>query len=213
MEFLQGIGLQLVHVTDSHARSTRTFDGREHGHLGSQGARADRTRIRNRLTLLFDGVNDQRDLVILDHVHDVRATFANLVDDSHRAHPGLLQIIRRSLRRDDLETHLDKFARHIDSLGPIGLLDADKGRARRRQARASRKLALDESLGEGLADPHHLARGLHLRAEDRIDARELVERENGFLDRVVRRHDLVGHPLGSQALTRHAARCDLRERQ
>ena len=43
------------------------------------------------------------------------------------------------------------------------------------------------------AGAHHLAGRAHLRAEDRVDAGELVEREDRFLDREVRRDHLAAH--------------------
>src|SRR5712691_6886604 len=50
----------------------------------------------------------------------------------------------------------------------------------------ARALRFQKRLGEGPADAHRLADGLHLCAEGSLCARELLEREAGELD-----HDIV----------------------
>src|SRR6266545_2834243 len=58
---------------------------------------------------------------------------------------------------------------------------------RSREESPGREHALVEGAREGVADPHHLPGRPHLRAEDRVDTGELVEREHALLDRDVTR--------------------------
>src|SRR5213079_1936599 len=58
------------------------------------------------------------------------------------------------------------------------------------EGRLETALGLDERLSERAADAYRLADGLHLRAETRVGAGELLEREPRDLDDdVVRRHE------------------------
>ena len=61
----------------------------------------------------------------------------------------------------------------------------------RRRLDAAGFLRARQRRAEVAAHAHHLAGRAHFRAEDRVDALELGEREDRFLDRVVVRHDLL----------------------
>src|ERR1700722_7300965 len=73
-------------------------------------------------------------------------------------------------------------------------------------------LGLRIGLTEGIAGPHDLARGFHLRPEDGIGLGELDEREHRFLDREILGNALGGLPLLGEGLAGHHARGHLGER-
>ena len=82
----------------------------------------------------------------------------------------------------------------------------------REQGDARGGLRLPERGREVARDAHHLAGGLHLRAEHGVGAGEPCERQHRLLDRdVVGRR--AGHVLVGQALAQHQAAGDLRERR
>ena len=85
-------------------------------------------------------------------------------------------------RGEDREAEVDQIARHLHGGELVAVAHADEGLALGRQLDAGGELRLDERFAEGLADTHHFAGGLHLGAEDRVDARETGEREDRFLD-------------------------------
>jgi hypothetical protein len=74
------------------------------------------------------------------------------------------------------------------------------------QAHAGRQLALDEGLGKAESNSHHLAGRLHFGPENGIDAAELGEGKNRFLDReIIRDHFLVTPWLASDCPTMQRA--------
>ena len=75
-------------------------NGREGGHARQQRAGADRARIGNRVAALLHCVDDHGDLVVLDHVHDVRATFGHFIDHRHWNTGGLDRTAYRILDFD-----------------------------------------------------------------------------------------------------------------
>ena len=72
----------------------------------------------------------------------------------------------------------------------IAIFDTDKGAARGRQFHARTHLRLHESLGEGLAHPHHFTGRFHLRPQDGVDSRKFHKRKDRLFHREVRRRDL-----------------------
>src|SRR3954465_8784484 len=78
VKILQAIDLDFLEVVDGFARRHRTGDGRVIGDLARHRLASDRTRLADRL-LAFGGVHDEADLVVLDHVDDVRPSLAHLV--------------------------------------------------------------------------------------------------------------------------------------
>src|SRR5690606_4691939 len=71
-----------------HADSLTTGQGRGGVHLVLQRIAANGIGVRDRLTT-FGGVDHQTDLVVLDHVDDVRTTFGDLVHPTYRQTGGL----------------------------------------------------------------------------------------------------------------------------
>ena len=71
---------------------------------------------------------------------------------------------------------------------------------------------LRERFGEAVAHAHHFAGRFHFRAENRIRAGKLVEREHRFFDADVVRDDLAGEALRFERRSGHAARRNFRQR-
>ena len=130
---------------------------------------------------VLDGVDDELDLAVLDHVDDVRPALGDLVDRACTARPAL-EHRRGAARGDEREAELDQVARDLDRGGLSASRTLRNALARRcGSLHAGGELRLDERLAEGLAHAHHLAGRLHLRAEDGVHARELDEREHASL--------------------------------
>ena len=102
---------------------------------------------------------------------------------------------------DELEPDLVELVGDLYGQGLVGVLDAHKGSAARRQAAYSGDLGLGEGPFEGGVDAHHLAGGFHLRAEDGIDPRELDKGKYSLLDGVMA---WGGDPLQPQFFQRGA---------
>ena len=84
VQFLDRINLEVIHVLHALYRGLRTGNGGEGGDPGQQGRGANLPRVSNRIAPLFDRIDDQRDLVVFDHVHHMRSAFGDFVhrDDS-----------------------------------------------------------------------------------------------------------------------------------
>src|SRR5262245_35919864 len=85
---------------------------------------ANRVRLADGL-LALGRVNDQRELAVLDHVDDVRATFADLVDALTR-HAAIGERLRGAARRHDLEAAGDEHLAELDDTGLVAITDADE---------------------------------------------------------------------------------------
>lgn len=87
----------------------------------------------------------------------------------------------------------------VDGLLLVAVVHGDEHGARKRQHRLRGLLGLEERLAEVAGQAQDLAGRAHLGAEDGIDLREHVEREDGFLDAVVREGLLAqfGHGAGT----------------
>ncbi len=170
-------------------------DGGEGGHPGQQRRGADVARVGDRVAALFHGVDHQRDLVVLDHVHDVRAAFRDLVDRRAPATPAALMaaavpLVATSSKPSSTPAHAPlPTARGLSlfltvDAGPCptrGRLGAGAQLALRRRLRR-------RSCPRPSTSPVDFISG----AEDGVHARELDEREHGFLDAEVRRHHFRG---------------------
>ena len=189
VQVLQAVDLHLVEVIERLAGRERRGQGRVVGDAAVHRLAADGVGLADRL-LALGGVDDQVDLVVLDHVDDVRAALAHLVD-APAGDAG-----RRRARAPCRSVATSSKPRAISvcasgtAAGLVAIAHADQAHAVARQHHARGALRLRIGLAEGAAGAHDLAGRLHLRAEDRIGLRELAEREHRFLDRVVRRHAL-----------------------
>ena len=111
------------------------------------------------------------------------------------------QVVGGAARADQAEAAAHQALRDRQQAGLVGIRHADEGGALERQDRAGAELGLGEGDAEVAVDAHHLAGRLHLRTEQRVDAGELGEREDRFLDGDVGRDD-----LGGEARDRAASR-------
>src|ERR1700730_4043830 len=101
MQILQAIDFNLVEMIERLAGSEARGERRVIRHTPIHRLPADRIRLPDGL-LAFGSVDDEIDLVVLDHVHDMRPSLANLVDTTtHNA--CLSQRSRRPLRGEYLE--------------------------------------------------------------------------------------------------------------
>ena len=82
----------------------------------------------------FGGVDDQRDLVVLDHVDDVRTALAHLVD-ALAGQARCLDHLRRAVGGDDVEAARDQSPRHLHGTGLVALAHAEQRPALARQRR------------------------------------------------------------------------------
>ena len=113
------------------AGGATALDGGEQRDLGADGGGTDRARVGYRRTLFFHRVDDQHDLAVLDHVHDVRPALGHLVHHADR-NPGRFYGTAGAARGDQGEAQCMQFARNLDRLGPVRRLDAEEDLARLR---------------------------------------------------------------------------------
>lgn len=113
---------------------------------------------------------------------------------------------------DDIETHaVEQFA-EFDRRFLVALAHAQQRRALPWQDDTGSELGLGIGFTERPADTHNLTGRFHFRPKYRIAARELDEREDGFLDRKIFWHALISVTLFRQCLTNHDFRRDFCER-
>src|SRR5690606_20908778 len=136
--------------------------------------------------------------------NNVRTSFEHLVDRRH-GNTGGFNSGGRTLGGNQVETDLRQVTRHVDGCLLVDFAYRNKRRALARQAIAGTQCRLAERLGKGGANAHYLTGGFHFRAEDRVDFRELVEREHRFLDVELLRNDFAGEVLVCQRSAGHAA--------
>ena len=106
VQVLQPIHDHVIEMVEGVASGLGRCQRRVVRHFVVHGLASDRMRLADRLFAL-GRVDDQADLAVLDHVHDVRAALAHLVDAAAR-HAALGERLRRPARRDDLEAALDE---------------------------------------------------------------------------------------------------------
>ena len=168
-------------------------------------------RIGNGVSALFDRVDDQHNFVVLDHVHNVWAAFGHLVHRGTR-HACGLNSRSRALGGHQLKALGHQLAGHFDGTHLVVVFHRNEDLARRRtvgfggarQLGACTQLALHKGFAKSLAHAHDFARGLHLWAKDRIDARELHEWEHRFFHAEIGGRDFFGDALRCQRLSCHA---------
>ena len=166
-------------------------DGGEVRHAALERAAADRERVQVRAEALRR-VDHHGDLPALNRVDAVRAALGDLVDRL-----DLQAVLRADTRPCRCVATSVKPARaRRCAVGSTAALSSSRTLMKTaplgRQDRAGGDLRLGEGGAEGRVDAHHLAGRLHLRAEQRVDAGELGEREHRLLHRDVRRNDLRG---------------------
>ena len=131
----------------------------------------------------------------------------SVADAAHGAarDAGLLDDVSSTRGRHEREARLVELVGADDGLGLVALAHRDEHGAAFGEPGACGELASEERLAEVTAHAHHFARRAHFRPEDRVDAEELGERENGLLDAHVARRHLEVHALFGERLARHYA--------
>ena len=150
---LNRIHHKLAQIADTFRRRLGAPDRCIHRHPRLQTGGANRTRVVNRAALFFNRVDDQGNLVVLDHVNDMRTTFGYFVH-RHYWQAGSFDGMRRATRGDQMETSFVQMTGDFDGLGLVTVLDRQENLARRRQLDAGRQLRLDEGFGKSDADAH-----------------------------------------------------------
>ena len=121
-------------------------------------------------------------IVVVDNlVRDVRTALVDLVDDVD-VEAVRAQVGSRAPRRHKAESEIRQVPRDGQQVRLVVIVDADKRRTALGQPLPDRELRLGEGDAEAARPAHHLARGLHLGSEDRVDAWEADEREHRALD-------------------------------
>src|SRR5690348_7320729 len=126
-------------------------------------------------------VDDELHLAADDDVDHVGRFLADLAHDPWRK-AGCPQGSRGAFRRDQLAAKLNQTRHDREELRLVGVGDGQEGDASALDVHARRGKRLAQCLIEGACDADGLPRRLHLRAEVRIDLRELVHREHRSLD-------------------------------
>src|SRR5215471_13725881 len=122
-------------------------------------------------------IDNQIDLTALDVVHDMWTALVHLV---HRLnlYARIPQNPSRSTRGDNLEPDFNQIRGNFRNEILVVLVDADECHSLPRQNRSRADLRFHIGLAERVVDAHHLAGGLHLGTEDRIDSLETRERKH-----------------------------------
>ena len=182
-------------------------DGREVRHLVLDARLADAPEVLDRVRLHRRSVDDERDLAVLDDVEAVGASLADLRDGIRRD-AEVAEPVGRALGREDREAEVHEL---LDGGLDVGLLlrerDEDAARLRRKR-RARGLLRLEVRKAEVVRKTENLARGAHLRPEDGIHLRELVERQHRLLHAEVRDDVLLVEPHRLHGVAEHEVRRD-----
>src|SRR5690606_35845975 len=187
MEILQAahglLGTELQRLTDRLSTGQRggTAD------LVLQSVTTNRVGVSDRLTTL-GSIDDQCELVILDHVDHMRTALRNLVDPTHRQ-TGIPDQLGSAGGSDDCKAELDQITSYSGNMRLVIVALTNECTTTVRQNFARAQLSLGEGFSEAVTNSHYLTSGFHFRAENWIDTRELGKREYRFLDAVEVRDD------------------------
>ena len=157
-------------------------------------------------------IHNQIEMPILDQINDVRTALVDLQPygalDSRSPHCK-----GGTSRGVDLETQGSELACYRQAFGPFRLGHTDENRSFVRQRGTGTQLRLGERFAKRLADTHYFAGRTHFRPQDRVDAGELVKRENRRFHTVLgHRKNALGQVVVAQLLANHQADCNLRQR-
>lgn len=159
----------------------------------------------------FGGVHDPLDFLVVNEVQQVRAATG---DAEHGA--GLDAFVVEhgggAAGRVQFVTEVHELADERYGLLLVFVLERDENVALARDLVARCQLALEVGKAAVAIEAHDFAGGLHFRRKRDVDARELDEREDGFLDAHVRHVDFFGKADLFEGFAEHAAACVARER-
>ena len=156
-------------------------------------------------------VDEKLNRALLEGVYHVGRPLQYLVDPCH-GNTRPLERVGGALRRDDREAQVSQTACDIAGRRLVFVRHADECSPSLRQDRTGSGECLAERKSHAGGDSHDLTRRPHLRPQDRIDPRELGERQDTFFDSRVRSLGLVLDPEIVQSSADHELGGDLRER-
>ena len=152
----------------------------------------------------FGGVHDPLHFLIVDKVEQVRAATG---DTEHGAGLDAFVVEHRGGAAGgvNLVAHVHEALDERNSLLLVFVLERDEDVALARDLVARCQLALEVGKAAVAIEAHDFAGGLHFRRKRDVDARELDEREDGFLDAHVRHVDFFGETDLFEGFAEHAA--------
>src|SRR3954451_10353977 len=157
-------------------------------------------------------VDRELDVAALQEIDRVGAAFVHL-EDGLAGQAGVTEGGGRASRRYQVEAQLGEAFRDLNSGGLVLVVYADEDRSLFGNAGAGADLGFQKGLAEVHADAHHFPCGAHFGAEGRVDAGELVEREDRGFDEVLGDGQLTrAVAVVTQLFAPHQADGDLRER-
>ena len=146
----------------------------------------------------------------------MRRAFADLVQTLH-GYAHVRDGLGRAARGHDAKAVVVQALAHRDGARLVGVGNRDEGRPVPWQRQPSRGLRLREGAGKVASDPHHLAGGAHLHAQQRVGALEAVERQHrllhGHVIAMAEAFALARQPQLGDPRAQHDAAGELRERQ
>src|SRR5215468_9243807 len=173
------------------ARANPFHGGRGGGERRQAGDRqTERSRPDRRLIVVRRSserrVDDQLNLARLHSVYRVRVALVDF-EDSLRGEARLGKRLRRTLGGAESEFQVDELARNGYQVLLVIRIDREKRPPRSRQAIADRLARLGKRVSEPRRGGHHLAGRFHLRPQQRVLARKLLEGKDRRLDEEVGR--------------------------
>ncbi len=149
------------------------------------------------------GVDDEADVAVFHHVHDVRSLlFGELVD----ALDGDVVFFEEAVGAAggvDGEAEFDEVFGDRESSGLVAIVDGEEDVAADGKGIEGAGLGLGVGHAEVVADAHHFAGRFHFGSKDSVDAGEARPREDRFFDRVVRRDDFFGEAHVGELFAHH----------
>ena len=178
-------------------------DGRGDRNAGHDCLRAHLDFVHHGFGTRFGGVHDPLDFLVVDKVQQVRAATG---DAEHGA--GLDAFVvekgRSSAGSVNLVAHVHEALDERHCLLLVFVLEGDEDVAFGRDLVAGGQLALEVGEAAVAIDAHDFAGRLHFRRKRDVHARELDEREDGFLDAHVRHVDFFGEADLFEGFAEHA---------
>ena len=155
---------------------------------------------------VLGGVHDPLDFLVVDEVQQVRAATG---DAEHGAGLDAFVVEHRRGAAGGVQfvSEVHELANERDGLLLVFVLERDEDVALARDLVARCQLALEVGKTAVAIDAHDFAGRLHFRRKRDVDARELDEREDGFLDAHVRHMDFFGEADLFEGFAEHAAAC------
>ena len=181
-------------------------DGRGDGDAGHDGLGAHLDFIDHGFGAVFGGVHDPLHFLVVNEVQQVRAATG---DAEHGAGLDALVVEHRrgAAGGVNLVAHVYEALDERNGLLLVFVLERDENVAFARHLVAGSQLALEVGKAAVAIEAHDFAGGFHFRRKRDVHARELDEREYGFLDAHVRHVDFFGEADLFEGFAEHAAAC------